>query len=451
MKFVKANLALITSFAGALSVLIAIALRVDEKIVNSIMLLAAFVLIPLAAALMSRWARDRGQSQFYTLRTNNLLPNKTKKFLGLKANIAVVGDQTCKGMFEDLRAHLNEVDKDLQLSQFVFAEGVDKDLQRGKLSDVLSGSSSVILVRTTILEKEDWIYEAVDQWAFQNSNVPIVVIDKLEQTPFPMELKKITEKFYFIPDHQTSLSWRLLKRANGRSLSWRNQATFNRSITFATMILVLTLVLAGFVTDYLRRREMYTLMRTSYKQEAEHIKEDYQILLRKLIDDKQTTEDQKPLYQRLIDDKELHFSYWLTYDGTFYPLASTDLRSSYTPWEENKMSIVGCVLRKPNRYVLWDDTMSQPKVITYNGEAPGEDPFCGYGGQVRRRIYSMACASWSAVPQDANHTVGVCAYTETETGVANITNGPTEFLKKHSREFYGTILPLIEEGKFIPH
>jgi hypothetical protein len=354
-------------------------------------------------------------------------------------------------MFEGLRAHLHEVDEDLQISQFIFDEGIDKDLQRGDLSDVLSGSSSVILVRTTILEKEDWIYEAVDQWAFQNSNVPIVVIDRLERTPIPMELKKITEKFYFNTDQQTSLSWRLLKRANGRSLSWRNQATFNRLITLAAVILILTLLGAGYVIDYLQRMEMYILMRTSNKQVAEHTKEDYHILLRKLLDDKQTTEEQKPPYQSLIEDKELHFSYWLTYNGTFYPLASTDPRSSYTPWEENKMSIVGCVLRKPNRFVLWDATMSQPKVITYNGDAPEEDPFCGYGAQGRRKIHSMACASWSAVPQDANHTVGVCAYTETETTVANVTKGPTEFLKKQSREFYETISPFIKEGKFIPH
>lgn len=440
-----------TAFAAALSAIIAIVLGVEEKLVYSIIVLAIFVLVPLAAALRSRWDRDREQNQFLTLITDNLLPNKTKKYLGLKANIAVVGDQTCKGMFESLRAHLQQVDSDLQISQFNFAEEIDRDLQQGGLWDVLSGAGSVILVRTAILEKEDWIYTVVNQWAFQNSNVPIVVIDKLAQTPLPMQLNKITEKFYFIPDHQPSLSWRLLKRANGRSLSWRNQATFNRSITLAALILVLTLLGAAFLIDYLQKRRMYVLMRSTYKQVAEHAKEDYQALLQKLIDDQRTTEDQKPLLQGLVNDKQLTFSYWLTYNDTFYPLASTDPRSSYTPWQKNKPSIVGCVLRKPNRLVLWDDTMARPLVKANNGEPLEEDPHCGYGPQERRKLHSMACASWSPDPQNANYTVGVCAFTETETAAANITKGPAEFLVKQSREFYETVSPLIKEGKFIPH
>jgi len=451
MKFVKDNLAPITALATALSALIAIVLGVEEKIVYSIILLAVFVLVPLAAALRSRWDRDREQSQFFTLVTDNLQPNKTKKYLGLKANIAVVGDQTCEGMFESLRAHLQEVDSDLQISQFIFAEGMDIDLQRGDLWDVLSGADSVILARTTVLEKEDWIYKAVDQWAYQNSNVPIVVIDKLARTPIPMELKKITERFYFIPDHQSSLSWRLLKRANGRSLSWRNQATFNRSVSLAVVILVLTLLGAAFLIDYLQKREMYDLMRTTYKQVAEHTKEDYQTFLQKLIENQGTPEAQRLLFQKLKDDKQLNLSYWLTYNGTFYPLATTDPRSSYTPWRQNDMSIVGCVLRKPNRLVVWDDKMSRPEVTAHNGDKLGEDPYCGYGGQVRRKIHSIACSSYSAIPEDANYTVGVCVFTETETDDANVTKGPANFLVKPSREFYETVSPLIKEGKFIPH
>jgi hypothetical protein len=276
-------------------------------------------------------------------------------------------------------------------------------------------------------------------------------MDKLERTPIPMDLKKITERFYFIPDHQPSLSWRLLKRANGRSLSWRNQATFNRSVTLAAVILVLTLLGAAFLIDYLQKREMYVLMRTTYKQVAEHTKEDYQTLLQRLIHDGQTTDEQKPLLQGLIDDKQLTLSYWLTYNGTFYPLATTDPHSSYTPWQKDKLSIVGCVLRKPNRFVLWDDSMSRPVVKAYNEVDPEEDPYCGYGAQERRKIHSMSCASWSAVPQNANYTVGVCAFTETERVAANVTKGPIEFLKKQSQEFYETVSPLIKEGKFIPH
>ena len=451
MNFFKANLAAITAVATAVSALIAALLGVEERIAYSIIVLAVFVLVPLAAVLRSRWDRDQEQSQYLTLITNNLLPNRTKKYLGLKTNIAVVGDDSCKEMFESLRVHLLEIDADLQISQFIFDEKIDRDLQRGDLADVLSGSDSVVLARTAVLEKEDWIYKVVDDWGFENSNVPILVIDKLEHTPIPMEVKKITERFYFIPDHQSSLSWRLLKRANGRSLSWRNQATFNRSIGFAVAILVVTLLGLGYLIDYLQKREMFLLMRTTYTRIAEHAKEDYLTKLHALVDDKQTAADQQLLLQGLVADKELHFSYYLTYNGTFYPLATTDPQSSYTAWEKDKTTIVGCVLRNPNRLVLWDETMSKPSVVTNNGEKVQEDPLCGYGAQGRRKLRSMMCASYSAVPQDPNHSVAVCIFTETYPSAANVTKGPSDFLTSRAHEFYETLLPLIENRKFIPH
>jgi hypothetical protein len=464
MKFLKENLTVIAAIATSVSVLGAVLLAVNQTTLYSIIVLIICLLTPIAAAFRSRLDADREQSLLLTLLTDNLLPNKEKKYLGVKANIAIIGDESCKEMFNCFRADLRQVDDDLNVSEFIFSEAADEARQRGDLADVLSGSDAVILVKTSTLDGAGWIYEAVDKWAFQNSNVPIVVIDKTEAvkkqfTKQGDQLSTIPEKFYFVPDHRPSLSWRLLKRANGRSLSWRNQATFNRSVTLAMLILVLTLLAAGYLHDYLQKREMYVSMQAAYKRVAEHTKADYRAFLQKLINDQQTSQEQKVLMQKVVDDASMNLSYWVSFNGTFYPLATTDPRSSYTHWHKDEKSIVGCVLRKPNRLVLWDATMERPTVTAYNGEKSQEDdPYCGYGSQGKRKLYSMACASWSYVPADADRTVGVCLFTEAPANVAeapaniaHVNKVPTRFLYDLSRDFYEATSPFTENRRFSPH
>jgi hypothetical protein len=446
MKFIKDNLALITAIATALATITASVLGANEKIVNSTILLVIILIALLVARRKSDIDAHIEQKPLYTLRTNTLPPSKTKKFLGIKTNLVFVAAKDSRNFFEDLRKELQLIHDDLEINHFV-DDSLDQDLQQSRLLDVLDGADAVIVVRTTELENQPWVYEGLDAWARQNSNIPILVIDKIkkvEPSGLPLRLNPIPEKFYVIPDDPASMPWRLLKIATERSIAWRNQASFNRSIALALLILALAGLLVGYLTNSSQRRRYDNLLqqqkRDNYKQLqsmytviAEHTKKDYQD------------------YQVSIGeprDEKLNVSYWISYQGTYYQLSSSE-EEYYQPWPSTKQSIIGCVLAGPNRTALWDSKMARPLVSLFNTKAIAPDSNCGYGDQRQRTLKSIVCASdGDSENPDPDGIVGVCIFTESE--INNVSKGSPLFIQQRVREFYQGINPFLKDKKLTP-
>lgn len=442
MNFIKEHLPEITASATAIAAVGASLLGVNEKILYSILVLAVLLIGRLADRVRrSQRSPDDEQKPSKTLRTNQLLPNTTKKFLGLKTNLVIVGDGESQRIFEELRDELQTIDDDLDINDFV-SDSRDRDLQRGQLLDVLAGADAVIVVRTHGLEKQPWIYDVVESWAGQNSNAPVLVIDKIESSGAALQLNPIPERFYFIPDHQASLPWRLLKRASERSLAWRNQASFNRSIGSALFILGLSGLVIGYVTNAnLRRRDnelvaqqkrdSYAQLQNIYTVIAKHTKEDFQ----EITGDK--------------SDDQLNASYWLRYQGTYYLLASSE-EILHRNWRSDKPSIIGCVLASPNRTVQWEEkNKDRPSVMSFTDVRIPVESNCGYGDQGQRQLKAIVCASYSeSADPGPDNIVGVCMYSESE-NTKLITTSP-DFIKKRTREFYEAVYPLLRDQKIVP-
>lgn len=464
---IKENLPIITALASAVAIIVAAVIHIDERILYSVILLAIILVIALSTFWPS--TRSREQNALQTLATNNLLPNNTRKFLGLRTDIVIVGDKDSQPIFNRLRQALKQIHDDLEAHDFVSdaieasapevspseskslannsdtlannGDALDQELQKGKLLDVLSGADAVIVVRTTNLEKQSWVYDVVNQWAARNSNVPVLVIDQIKPSALPLKLNPIPDNFYFIPDHQPSLSWRLLKRANERSLAWRSQASFNRSIALGVLILLIAALVASYVLNSYQRKqydelverqkkENYSLLQNMYSLIAQHTKADYE-----------ASSDNK-------DDK-LNLSYWISYQGTYYPLSSTETGHTHRHWRSDEQSIIGCALEGPNRTVVWNEQKTQPLVKTFTGDPVPDSRNCGYGKQGQRKLKSIVCASYSAVPdRDPDNIVGICMFTENENN--NLSERSSDFIKDRTREFYESVYPLLKERKLLP-
>jgi len=448
MKLIKENLALLAAIAGVIAALTARIANVDEKFVYNAILVSTSVVVLLGIWLRSHFDGSEDLNVLSTFITDNLPPNRSKKFLGLKTEVVVIADKDSAATCENFVLEFQSI-KELKVTSFV-SDGSDTRLQIDNLRSVLAGAEAVIIVRTEQLEKQTWVYETLDAWASQNSHVPCLVIDRIRIDPqgLPPNLSAIPERYFFIPDDKKSLPWRMLKRANERAFAWRNQASFNRMIALAFLVLVAAVLVTSYFSSSFQQNKYETALRDVNGKIEQQPKENYRTVQEVyMIMVGHTKEDYEDNVTRTKDDK-LNLSYWVINNGTYYPLSSTEKEHSHRIWRSDESSIIGCAFAHPNSAVQWNEKMLQPQVVPFNGEATAENSGCHYGPELQRKLPSIVCASFSR-SADANNTVGICVFTENK-GSNMINDLTIPFLRKRSQEFYESIFPLMSQKKLIP-
>jgi hypothetical protein len=432
MRFIRENLSLIAAIVGAIAVLTAGLLKADEKFVYSIIFLVAILIVLLTIFVKSYLTANNDQNILYSFITDSLLPNKSKKFLGIKTDIAILGAEENKGIVENFRNQFINT-SEMKITPII-CDSSEVELQKGDLRDRLSGVEAVIVVRTKELENKSWAYEVLEEWAFQNSHVACLVIDKIDPKELAqLKLSPIPEKYFFVPDDKGSLPWRLLKRANERALAWRHQASFNRLIAISVFILLLTGLMSNYFMSSLHEKEYYGLLQRSYEEIAKQTKARYE-------------------HQVLngIKDESLHVSYWFRHSGTLYQLSSTDKRSARRTYTEHTPSVISCgFFIHPNSSVWWAG--SQTSMLSFNGEKSDlEGGICKFDPDPYRHIKSIICTTYngSKNPENPEDTVGICVFTQNETNIFN--NYSPDFLKERTSEFYDFVSDFRKDKKLIP-
>lgn len=334
-----------------------------------------FTVIALAISInfLILWLRSKIAEQenkelslFYTFRTNNLLPNQSGEELVLSTDVAVVeykGRQyfieKLKKKFESEPSDVNAdrvEDKDERL-RFISVgcesfnkEGLDEDDQKRKIAELendlqsrLSKSEAVVVIRTEELEKESWVYEAVDNWAYKNSEVPILFVRPKDRVIYKKH--KIADRFYWIPDDPKSLPWRLLKRATDRASAWRSQASYNRALVTNIISLSLMIIWIGAFA-------------------IQHKISQYETAIDGMYEALET----KSLYQKEVimkEDDKLHVSYWFVHNGKPYIFVSTEKNKTTNNYESNSKSIIGCGFGSPNTFTEWQESDKQGLKATF--------------------------------------------------------------------------------------
>jgi hypothetical protein len=428
-KTVRGNLLLIAVITGITAALIAYLLITKERFVFSIIFIFTVFIVFLAIFIRSYFKKNKDQNVFYSLITDDLLPNKTRKSLEVKTEIAIIEDKESQSIYENYRKEFKKI-AGVNLTH-VICDASDKDSQKSSLIAKLKGAEAVVVVRTKELEMKPWVYEALEMWAFQNSHVPCLVIDKINSEELrQLDLNPIPNKFFFIADDKISLPWRLLQRANERAFAWRNQASFNRLTAISVFILLTAGFMIGYFMNSYQKKDYYSLAQKIYGETA-----------------KQTKEQVERSFMNGTKDGKLNVSYWFRYNGTLHQLSSTDESSSKRTYTSDKPSVISCgFFAYPNNSVRLMD--NQLQVLSFKDEpsSPKND-ICKFDADHYRDIKSIICTTYNGSKNPEN-TVGICVFTE---GLGDISNIDVHhFLKDRTKEFYDSMYDSLENKKLIP-
>lgn len=225
--------------------------KTNTHILEFIFIVLAIIANFIILRKRSKTEENKELSLFDTFLTNNLPPNRSGEELLFNTEVAIIEDEGRAYFEQKLEKkfqHESKADdengvlaKDEKLRfrlvpcASLDKDGIDKDDQERIIADLkrdlknaLSNSEAVVIVRTEELEKDRWVYDAVEEWAKKNSEVPILFVRPKDRKNYKKH--EIADGYYWIPDDPKSLPWRLLKRAKDRAFAWRTQAGFNRAM-----------------------------------------------------------------------------------------------------------------------------------------------------------------------------------------------------------------------------
>lgn len=402
--------------------------------------------------LRSRWEKNKELSLFRTFITGNVGPPvKPAGELLFNTEIAIVEEGDRKYFVDQLNEKFqtkpktgarreNELDERLRFRTVrclsLNGEGDDEELitktaeLKRNLSNDLSRSEAVIVVRTEELDGKDWVYESVHDWASLNSEAPVLFVRPHSRTTYSKNT--IADRFWWIRDNAKSLPWSLLKRARDRASAWRSQATYNRALVsniFFISAMLIWLAANWISTD--RQRHAVTMNGIS---EAAEMRQAYQTDVMKQV------------------DEGLHVSYWFwnSSEGKPYAFVTTEKGEKINSFELNEKSLTGCGFLSPNRILEWREGDST-KVYHWND---GEDKQhnCTMDPRVEP-IRAIVCSAYQPSGDPAREaTVGICVFTESVN--VNIfgedKNRYRDFLRTRTEDFQLKFGQRIKDSQVVP-
>jgi hypothetical protein len=372
---------------------------------------------------------EKGLSLFYTFLFNAIKPVKISTEQKYEVKIAIVEDEN-KAYFKerlDKQFHketdaskrhsvIDAPDDKLVFESIKFdpheTEDIESEVSKF-LTDhklALDRATAVVVVRTDEPERKDeseknsdelekyWVYQAVDSWAYQHSEVPILFAkDKSKEYTH----HEIADNYLRIPDDPKSLPWRLLQRARQRGKAWRIQAGYNRAMVWNIFYLSLMCIYIGVIWIVAQRNEFNTAYRG-----LSHAKETRRLFERDVL--------------KRYDDK-LHVSYWfkhkdlLSHKGQPTVFVTTEELDTTNAFDTSNESLIGCGFSTPNIIVECkegcnDKTPKKADVFDI-GANPKLDTTCHMSPRPEEPIYSIACITYKPSGLGDEYTVGICIFT----------------------------------------
>jgi hypothetical protein len=442
----------------------------------------AFIAVVIVFNFCILWLRSKTEenkelSLFYTFRTNNLRPNQSGDEQAYNVEVAVIESED-SSYFRDNLQRKFKTELDLEklkgllsresklkgqrlggqsVENLVVGEVKDRDLYfkpvyipppqktdaeelqeelKTKLDVSLKNAAAVVVVRTTELDDKPWVYEAVNAWANQHSDVPILFA-KDPRKSFP----KIepANKFLWIPDDPKSLPWRLLQRAKARSEAWRSQATYNRAMVWNIFYLSLMCIYIGAIWINAKNNQLYTQ------------KSGYDISM-DAMDEAIETERSFRRYTSVKDDPSLSTSYWFRHRDKPYIFVTTEVPHNTTYFENGFHALISCgYAAYPNHVIEWSIKTNQPPAVYDNYDNKDLNSKCEMLKLGTSPIKSIVCATYNGTAdplKNSNSTVGICIFTENEDN--NIFGSDyRKFLRVEVARYHSKYIGLIEQNKMI--
>ncbi len=433
----------------------------DQFIQNAIFMLA--FLIGFVGLAVRYYLSEKDPHELYDLIRNELRPNKTKQLLGLRTEILLIEHKNDQTVFEKFKRHFRN-QEDIKFSHFV-ADFSDTQLQESVLINCLARVDSVVFVRTKNLEKTPWVYEIVQRWAMENSNIPCLVVDKI----YPEELSQlithpIPQNFYFIPDDPKVLPWALLKRANQRTAAWRKLAKINRSITRNIAILVLVVTAALIVNYFIDRAKLFEykaslqLSRADTEESIGNSHRNNFTALQEIY--KEVAGQTKRQFEALFPNSNVTVAHWIRFGDKMFQISSSNTEKRIDQYYKTFLSTewaIGCALLNENHHVIgWPpkagsrsekNIAGTVKVISISDRTRLVNHGCIFKPQKTREISSILCTSFNQT-DDKEITVGVCIDTPTQLNFLD--ERALQFANERAHEFYTAISPSLQKKSILP-
>lgn len=451
----------IFAFAPLIASILATIFKTDNHVLEIIFICSAVLFNFIILILRSRNEKENELHPFYTFVWNKTKPPKKTGELISNTKISIVEDKEISNFRERTKRKFltdppndednNEVRIEDKSQKLYFPpvscsslkiETTNEDEKEREIINLkenlkadLSNSEAVIVFRKEELDKRTWVYEAVNEWAIKNSEIPILFVRPRDRLNYPKH--DIADKFFWIPDNPKTLPWRLLKRAKDRASLWHEQANYNRAmVTNIAFILLMFAYVLGFFY-YHKLKEIDTINKNNSENFLST--KNKQIVLVKGIKEATETID---LYEgEIIKGKDigLNVSYWFRKEGKPFVFVTTERGNKWNYFENDKNTIIGCAFSEPSKLSEWVD--GKTRVFEFTGK---ELPT--HGCQMSDRIEvitSIICSSYKPSGSiNDEETVGICIFTESGKPI-NIDQSHT-FLKKRTEKFYNDFITNIK-------
>lgn len=417
---------------------------IEESLAGLVVVPVTLVLSILISLHKSKYESSLGQSLFRSLLKDELLPNETGGPLVFDAKVVVIADISEKGSFlRSLEKEFERVDESTERNLTfvqVTCDELDPKKQKASLHCKLEAASAVVVVRTKELEFKNWLYEYIDTWAYQRSEIPIVFTELDPR----YRKSQIPERYFSIPPQARSLPWRLLQRAHERGSEWRGVARYNRVAVGACVMIAFTSAFIVIAMLPRQKRERLELVKKHFDYTAVHLKTDYIRLLERGDTDKNVP---------IPSDSELQVSYWFNFENEARQFASTEDRPKYMPFGFNKSSAIGTAFVLGNSVTEGDvkniQSDNRIPIRIWKDDVHVDDPEAFLHQESYRTIKSIVCASHTGTPEtDRTYTVGVCVFTETDKPIFR--NEYRSLLRDAVRKLFQQARPHIERKEITP-
>lgn len=417
----------------------ALLFKFDERPVELVFIFAS-VLANLGIILRTlRFDKNSEQSFIRTFLYDELDADKSGKPLEFHTQVVVIEDESKN---ENFLGKLK-----LLLPSKESGELILRGLAVGKsavdLPTKLTNARAVLVIRTEELENTSWLYDALESWAFERSDVPILYTYLAPEK----RKSKVPNHYRSIPNDPASVPWMLMQRASQRGFDWRRVASFNRLLATNFVILLVVSFLLGFSLITSQQKDEYAALQSVFAGIARQTKVDYQKL----------TPDQR--------DGDFDVSYWFRYKGEFhwlrkpdiYQLIFTEDKPTHMYMTDNKQSCIGCAFAYGSvpgyGRVITQWEAGKPDVVIWNDKDESiSDPACKFTVEYGTGPNTVVCGAFneSNTPFDPNLTVGICVFTRGQKLIIGADRAYRDFLRNRVNEFYRASYALIKKKELIP-